>query len=96
MTKPAATSGCYHTCPAYDGDRPHVGGPLINGSSNVFFEGKMACRQGDPLQCNSPSVDSVAKGSGSVFINGSPAARMQDPTAHGGQITEGASSIFIG
>jgi uncharacterized Zn-binding protein involved in type VI secretion len=96
MGLPAATFGSYHTCPAYDGDDPHVGGPVISGSSNVFLGGKMICCVGDKLQCNSPSPDSIAAGSTSVFVNGKGIARMGDATAHGGTITEGSNSIFVG
>ena len=96
MSKPAATIGCHHTCPQSDGPKPHVGGPALQGSATVFIGGKMACRQGDQLQCSSPSVDLVQTGSGSVFINNKPAARQGDMTAHGGQIVEGSPSVFIG
>lgn len=92
----AATIGCHHTCPAYDGDRPHTGGPSLQGSPNVFIGGKSACRLGDPLQCNSSSPDTVARGSASIFVNGLPAARQGDTTAHGGVIAEGNSSISFG
>lgn len=96
MAQAAATYGCYHTCPAYDGDDPHVGGPVQSGSSNVFIENKMSCRVGDQMRCNSPSVDTVTKGSSSVFINGKAAARIGDTSAHGGRIVEGAASVSMG
>lgn len=96
MAQPAATQGCHHTCPLYDGSIPHVGGPALNGSPSVFIEGKMACRAGDQLQCASGGPDVIINGSSSVFINGKPAARTGDPTAHGGMIVEGAEAVFIG
>jgi len=68
----------------------------LQGSANVFVNGKSACRTGDQLQCNSSSLDTVSGGSSSVFINGLPAARAGDPTAHGGVITEGSGNVFIG
>ncbi|MBL7794047.1 MAG: PAAR domain-containing protein [Saprospiraceae bacterium] len=96
MSKPAATLGCQHTCPAYDGDRAHTGGPVLQGSPTVFVNGKNACRTGDLLQCNSSSPDAVQGGSATVFINGLPAARAGDSTAHGGVITVGSGNVFIG
>lgn len=92
----AATQNAQHTCPLSDGPKPHIGGPLLQGSPTVYFENKMAGREGDPLQCFSPSLDEVQKGSNTVFINGQAAARVGDMTSHGGQITTGVTAIFIG
>jgi uncharacterized Zn-binding protein involved in type VI secretion len=91
-----ATLGCHHTCPAYDGDRPHIGGPVLGGSATVFVGGKPACRVGDKLQCNSANPDTVALGSATIFVNGLPAARAGDPTAHGGRLAEGSPTVFGG
>lgn len=96
MGKPAAVLGCSHTCPQFDGNKPHNGGVAIEGSPDVFIENKPACRQGDKLQCASPSINSVQLGSSSVFINNKGAARMGDTTAHGGKITQGVTSVYIG
>ena len=96
MSKPIVTIQCYHTCPASDGSKPHVGGPTLQGSSNVFVQNKMVCRIGDQAQCNSPSIDIINSGSSSVFINGKGAARKQDQTAHGGVINEGVQSVLVG
>ncbi len=90
MSKPAATVGCHHTCPLPD----HVGGPVIQGSSDVFINGKPACRQGDKLSCQKGS-DALAIGSGTVFINGRPAGRVGDPSEHGGKIVEGNTAVFV-
>ncbi len=94
--KAAASLGCYHTCPAYDGDTPHQGGVIVKGSESVFFENRPAARVGDLLTCQSSSADVIIKGSDSVFINGKPLARLGDNTQHGGTISEGLLSIFIG
>lgn len=91
-----ATLGCYHTCPAYDGDHAHTGGPVLDGSATVFIGGKPACRVGDALQCNSSSPDTVIGGSATIFINDLPVARMGDPTAHGGTIVEGSLTVSGG
>ncbi len=95
MASPAATIGCQHICPAYDGPRPHVGGPVLQGSINVFLNGKGACRVGDQLLCNAASPDVVIQGAATTFINGLPAVRQGDSTAHGGTVVEGSSTIFI-
>ena len=85
MGKPAATLGCYHTCPDKTGKKRHVGGPIIAGSGNVMVGAQPAARVGDKLVCRGPN-DTIAKGSGSVFINGKPAARVGDRTAQEGRL----------
>ncbi|HOY05727.1 MAG TPA: PAAR domain-containing protein [Saprospiraceae bacterium] len=87
--------GCYHVCPAYDGDHPHTGGKALQGSANVCTGGKNLCRTGDALQCQSASPDTVIGGSATVFVNGLPAARLGDPCLHGGTLAEGAQNLFI-
>lgn len=93
--KPAARLTDMHTCPESDGPVPHVGGPIIAGSPNVFIGGLPAARVGDPLTCVGPP-DVIAMGSTSVLINGRPAARMGDQTAHGGVIVGGLMTVLIG
>lgn len=85
-------------CPAYDGDRAHVGGPCITGSSTVYFESNPVCRVGDKLRCNSPNQDRIAGGNtAGVFIEGRLAAVTGSSTAHGGKIVVGGCvTIFIG
>ncbi len=91
---PAARITDMHTCPEATPE-PHVGGPVISGSPNVFINGLPAARVGDPLTCVGPP-DLIAKGSTGVFINGLPAARMGDLTAHGGVIIGGSPNVIIG
>lgn len=95
MGKPAAKTGCYHTCPDHDGDHPHVGGPVLEGSTNVFFNKMGACRIGDTLQCQSSHLDRVQTGSATVFANGKPIARLHDSTEHDGVLAEGSANISI-
>lgn len=95
MGKPAATLGCYHTCPDKTGKTSHVGGPIIAGSTNVMIGAQPAARVGDKLVCRGPN-DTIARGSSSVFINGKPAARVGDVTAHGGTIVVGNPTVTIG
>ena len=96
MGKPIAVINSNHVCPAFDGPKPHIGGQVLQGSSNVFSADVGVSRVGDQAQCNSPSPDIITSGSGSVFINGMPCARMQDQTAHGGTIASGNNSVLIG
>lgn len=94
--KPAATINCLHQCPQSDGSKPHVGGPIVQGSASVFIENQPAACQGHCLQCNSPSVPVIQSGSATIYIENKPAARLGDATNHGGVITSGASTVFIG
>ncbi len=95
MGKPAARLGDNHICPKVTAKVPHVGGPVIAGSSNVFINGMPAARKGDRMICIGPP-DSIDKGSASVAINGKPAARMGDKSAHGGVLVAGSPNVFIG
>lgn len=95
MGKPAARIGDHHTCPMKEVTALHEGGPILEGSPNVFIGGLPAARVGDKVHCNG-SVDVIIEGEPTVFINGRPAARMGDKTAHGGVIVGGCATVSIG
>ncbi|GFO58412.1 type VI secretion protein [Geomonas silvestris] len=95
MGKPAARVGDAHSCPMKEITVAHGGGPILEGSPNVFIGGMPAARVGDKVHCNGP-VDMIVEGEPSVFINGRPAARMGDKTAHGGVIVAGCPTVFVG
>lgn len=95
MGKPAARLGDMHTCPMSDGPKPHVGGPISMGATQVLIGGQPAARVGDMAVCAGPP-DTIAMGSATVIIEGKPAARMGDMTAHGGQIAQGYPMVMIG
>lgn len=96
MGKPAARQGDMHICPKVEpGPVPHVGGPILEGSTDVLINGLPAARVGDAALCVGPA-DKISSGSSTVFINGKPAARMGDSCAHGGKIIIGSSNVFIG
>ncbi len=95
MGKSSAVIGCFHLCPKKTGKVPHVGGPVVVGSPNVFIAGIPAARVGDKLVCVGPP-DSISTGSSIVKINGKPAARAGDSTSHGGIIVAGVASVRIG
>jgi uncharacterized Zn-binding protein involved in type VI secretion len=86
-----------HQCPAFDGPKAHVGGPIQPpGVANVFIGGQPAATATGLCTCASPAPDIIAAGSKSVLIGNKPAARLGDQTAHGGKIIAGCSSVLIG
>lgn len=85
---PAARVHDAHQC-------SHRGGPIAGGDASVLIGGHPAARIGDPALCQAPP-DSVTGGEPSVRIGGRPAARLGDATAHGGMITGGESTVWIG
>ena len=84
-----------HTCPMFDGPKPHVGGPILPpGAPTVLIGGLPAARVGDMATCVGPP-DAIIVGSTKVMIKGMPAARMGDQTAHGGVIVVGFPKVMI-
>ena len=84
-----------HTCPMFDGPKPHVGGPILPpGAPTVLIGGLPAARMGDMCTCVGPP-DTIVAGSPTVLIGGKPAARMGDMTAHGGVIVGGYPMVII-
>ena len=62
---------------ARPGDASSNGGPgAVEGSPNVFINGKPAVRAGDRTSCGV-----VVQGSPTVFVNGRPLARAGDGTS---------------
>jgi len=93
---PAARVGDMHTCPLFDGPKPHVGGPIMPpGVPTVLIGGLPAAVVGGMATCVGPP-DTIIKGSATVMIGGMPAARMGDQTAHGGVIVAGFPQVDIG
>jgi uncharacterized Zn-binding protein involved in type VI secretion len=92
----AARVSDMHVCPASDGPKPHVGGPVSPpGVATVLIGGMPAATQGNMCVCTGPP-DTIIKGSATVLIGGKPAARMGDSTAHGGTIVAGCPTVIIG
>ena len=85
MGQPAARIGDMHVCPLFEGDIPHVGGPVSSGQANVLIGGSPAARIGDSAVCTGPA-DAIAQGEPTVLIGGKPASRLGDATEHGGLI----------
>jgi uncharacterized Zn-binding protein involved in type VI secretion len=67
--QPAARVGDMHTCPMFDGPKPHVGGPVTKGSATVLIGGQPAARVGDMAQCAGPP-DTIVMGCSTVLIGG--------------------------
>ena len=93
---PAARITDMHTCPMFDGPKPHVGGPILPpGCPTVLIGMLPAARVGDMATCVGPP-DTIVKGSATVMIGGMPAARLGDNCAHGGVIVLGCPTVLIG
>ncbi len=96
MSKPAARVSDMHTCPMFDGPKPHVGGPILPPCAvTVLTGGLPQARVFDLATCVGPP-DSIAMGSATVLVNNMPAARMGDMTMHGGVIILGCFTVLIG
>ncbi|MCW5964026.1 MAG: PAAR domain-containing protein [Bryobacterales bacterium] len=52
--KPASRIGDMHTCPLFDGPKPHVGGPILLGSFTVWTCSVPQSYQGMPAICVGP------------------------------------------
>ncbi len=96
---PAARLTDMHVCPMSTPGLPpipHVGGPVVGPGVPTVLIGKLpAAVVGDHAVCVGPP-DTITKGSASVMIGSKPAARVGDPTAHGGQVVLGCSTVIIG
>jgi uncharacterized Zn-binding protein involved in type VI secretion len=73
------------------------------GSSNVFINGKGACRKGDSIRIHTipsgpscvPHTAKINAGSGTVFVNGISIARQGD-SADAGNISSGSGNVYAG
>ena len=75
--------------------------PNIEGSPNVFVNGRKWHRQGDgwAVHCNPiPECHSsvLASGSSSVYVNSRQAGRIGDPVACGSTVATGSENVFAG
>lgn len=94
--KPAARLTDMHTCPAFTGPVPHVGGPIVAPGCPTVLIGKLpAARVSDQAVCVGPP-DPIILGSFTCMIGKLPAARIGDTTAHGGAIVLGEFTVLIG
>ncbi|PNY78755.1 PAAR domain-containing protein [Pseudomonas fluorescens] len=87
--KPAARVTDPTACPLPG----HGTNPIGAGSSDVFFDGLPAARQGDASECGGALVGDLAT---TVFINGKPAATVGSISSHGNKVTSGSGTVIIG
>ena len=66
-TKPAWRVLDRHSCPLSTFGVPHVGGPVLKGSTSVFINNRPAARMGDTIIENGPP-NSIVAGCPSVLI----------------------------
>ncbi len=91
---PAARITDLHVCPA-ESPEPHVGGPIVTGSADVFINGLPAATVGSIATCDGPP-SAVVQGCATIFINGKPAAHLGHLTSHGGFISTGSPNVIFG
>ena len=75
-----------------------AGGAIIQGSGDVFTNGKPTVRVGDAVAGHGRGVHAgpvMAAGSGNVFTNGIPTSRAGDPATCGHPAT-GSGDVFAG
>ena len=92
---PAATR-LNDNCTGHDACPPV---PLVEGSPNVYTNGRPAGRVGDHYTTHGcvthpGHADVIVAGSAKVEINGKPAAR--DAVSIGGAVQDGSSNVIIG
>ncbi|WP_248739679.1 PAAR domain-containing protein [Pseudomonas sp. MWU12-2029] len=89
MAKPAARKSDPSNCPLPG----HGTNSIATGSSDVFFDGLPAARQGDTCTCGSALSSGL---SSTVFINGKNAATIDTAGTHGSIVIGGSSTVIIG
>lgn len=92
----AARVSDLHTCPATV-PTMHIGGPISgSGVATVQIANLPAAVRGTTCTCAVPLPNLISEGSSTVTIGYRPAARAGDPTAHGGTIVGGCTTVVIG
>jgi uncharacterized Zn-binding protein involved in type VI secretion len=85
-------------CTGHTGSYPPR--PCIEGSSNVFINGRGVHRKGDAwdIHCNFWSCHGgrMAEGMPNVFINGIPAAFVGGLISCGSRVAQGSGNVFGG
>ncbi|MCY1279768.1 PAAR motif protein [compost metagenome] len=87
--KPAARLTDPTACP----QNGHGSNPIVQGSSDVLFDGLPAARQGDATACGGTLSGKLI---GNVLINGRPAAVLGSQGDHGNLVIGGSATVVIG
>lgn len=99
MTTPPARIGDMHTCPMVTPGVPpvpHVGGPITSPSvPTVLIGNRPVAGIGSMATCVGPP-DVISKGSATVLMGNRPVARITDMSGHGGVVTVGEPTVFVG
>ena len=86
--------GDYHQCPKVtENNLPHIGGPILEGSSNVLINSMPAARLNDKAFCNF-ETDYLSQGINGIIINNKPAVSKQLMTQHQGIVNEGSLDVM--
>jgi uncharacterized Zn-binding protein involved in type VI secretion len=91
VAKPAVRLG--DKCTGHGNAPPR---PNIQGSPDVFINGKPAHRQGDKWAIHQNHPGMLAKGSSTVFVNGRGQGRVGDPVNCGSRCAQGSPDVFAG
>jgi uncharacterized Zn-binding protein involved in type VI secretion len=83
-----------HQCPANNGGQPHVGGQIIEGSSNVFINNKAVARHNDLCLCQQIPNPLIATEM-NIRVNAKPIGYMFANTNHGGKIITGQNNASL-
>lgn len=66
--KPAWRAGVdFHSCPLFDGPKPHIGGIVTSTNSTVLINGLPAARSGDMI-VEAGTTNTIISGSNTVII----------------------------
>lgn len=96
MGNPVSRTTDLHTCPAFTGPVPHVGGPIMPmPPPRVLVVGPPCARLADYAMCVGP-LDVVSQGASTVLALGLPITHLTAQTVHGGLVAMGAPTVLVG
>ena len=78
------------------GDAISHGGAIIQGSPNVFVDGRPVARRGDQVMCALHGLQFITSASSKVKANGQGIARIGDTTSCGATIISGSGKFQAG
>ena len=78
------------------GDAISHGGVIVQGSPNVFVDGRPVARRGDKVVCALHGPQTIISASSKVYANGLGVARIGDTTSCGATIISGSGKFQAG